>query len=633
LIGKRYRLAGLVLALSLATLAAEDRSAEASKHFAEGVAHLQAGRLQEAERELRRAASLDPANAQAHNLLGSIYDRLGDSARAEAAFREAIRLEPSVPGFHNNLGISYLRQNRVEDAARVFTRALELDPQNASAHYNLGLLYMGKGEAARGVVHLERARALEPQDASIAIHLARAYSETGENSRALGLLEELDRHPEIHRAPQFQNLLGTVFIRAGELDRAVDHLRRAAELDPEGADHQYKLALAWHKNRSFDKALEAIEQAIRLQSPPAAEHFLVLGMIHLEKGEAARATAAFERAFEIAPDAEATRFTLATLLRDAGRYAEAVRELERLRAARRTYELDLNLAMTHSLAGDFEKAANLLEGISADPRSDSAGFHLLIAQTYSKLERWTEALDHLERAVRHEPRNPALYFRLGLVLINLNKLAEAERLFLEVAKYLPEAAELYVGLAQARMHQDHYPEALEALDRALAANPNYAEAHYLMGNCFNETNRYAEARAAYERALALDSRRSDFRFSLASVLETMGEEEAAVAEFEKVIAADPLSGDAHYRLGRLFAQRGDLPRAAEHLRRAVEINPRDAQSHYQIALVYRKTGRGEEAEQALQTVEELKKNSGASRAALAAVKVKPVEEYLRLLSP
>ncbi len=632
---KQGKLLWLVPVLSLSFTWAEDPATLVKKHLEQGTAYLKTNQPREAEPEFRRVIELDPENAQAYNLLGLVYDQLGDHEKADASFQEAIRLAPAFTGSYNNLGISYLRQNRTAEAQGAFLKVLELDPRDATAHYNLGLLYMKEGDFQKSVDHLEQARSLKPGDPAILFNLAKGHFQMGSYSNALAILQDLDRLPASSRLPEVQNLLGTVLTRSGQLDPAIVHLQKAADLDPAGSDPHYKLALAWQKKGNLDEALEEIRKAISLQAPAIAEQYLALGMIHRQRGENEEAIRALRKTFALAPEAESTRFALAVLLRDAGHYQEAAREFERARAAHRSYDLDFNLATTYYLVGDFPRALSLLEEISAaDNRSKPASFYQLLASVYGKMERWSEALGTLENAIELNPRTPALYFDLGLVLVNLNALNQAEQFFLGVLKHFPDSAEFYVGLAQARMLQDHYQKALEDLHVAIRLNPSYAEAHYLTGNCFNETNRYAEARQAYEKAIALSPNRADFHFSLGSLLEKQGENGPALSEFEKALALNPASADAHYRLARLYSEQGNIDRAVEHLREAIELNPRDPQSYGQLASIYFKAGRREEAQQALETLQALKKTgSTAATSPLSSVKLKPVEQYLRLLNP
>lgn len=624
----------LALIVPRVSIGNQAQAALVDKYLTKGVAYLQAHQLQLAEREFLHAIELDPENAQAYNLLGSVYDYLGDFDEADKSFLKAIKLSPSLPAPYNNLGVSYLHQKRTADALWAFRQALEHDPRNVTAHYDAGLLYMQESDFRKAVAHLEQARSLQPEDPAILFNLGKAYFRAGNLRSALALLQGLDRQPGSSRLPEVQNLLGTILTRSGQIDQAITHLAKAAELDPTSADHHYKLALAWQKKGNLDEALQEIQTAITLGKPPLAEHYLALGMIYRARSETAKAKQAIEQAFEIAPDAASTRFALAVLLRDAGYYKEAVQQFERAKAVRRSEDLDLELASTYYLLGDFTRTLELLKQIlAAGEPSKSVGVYKLLAETYAKLERWPEALETLEKAVELDPRNPTLYLDLGLIFVNVNALSQAEQLFLGALKHLPNAAELYVGLAQARMSQDHYQEALDALRHAITLSPSYAEAHYLMGNCFNRSEQFADARQAYQKAIALSPERDDFRFSLGSLLENEGDAAAALTEFEKVIDLNPDSADGHLRLGQLYLQKGDYTGAIEHFRKEVALKPKDPRGYDQLARVYLKIGQRTEAQETLETVRELKRTAAsANSASTGAVKLKPVAQYLRFLS-
>jgi tetratricopeptide (TPR) repeat protein len=77
---------------------------------------------------LKVAVESDPANADGHNELGTLYLSLGDLANAEAEFVEAIRLGPSSASAHYNLGIVLVKEQHLDRAAGEFRQALQADP-------------------------------------------------------------------------------------------------------------------------------------------------------------------------------------------------------------------------------------------------------------------------------------------------------------------------------------------------------------------------------------------------------------------------------------------------------------------------------------------------------------------------
>src|SRR5437762_10698911 len=133
---------------------------------------LQAGRLDEAEPLLRRAAAVAPTNADAHSLLGALLDQRGRTAEAERAYRTALTLNPRHVAARANLGVLLARTDRADEAISTFEEVLKLAPEHPQATYNLGLLYVAKGNYGRAEIMLERARAYQPNNVAVLAQLA-----------------------------------------------------------------------------------------------------------------------------------------------------------------------------------------------------------------------------------------------------------------------------------------------------------------------------------------------------------------------------------------------------------------------------------------------------------------------------
>jgi predicted Zn-dependent protease len=104
-----------------------------------GVLHLDAGRFDEAERDLQRALDWLPADPVAHYQLGRLRlaqadaaadddERLARRGEAETALREAIRLDADYPPPHRQLGLVLYARGDLAAACRSFGHYLELAP-------------------------------------------------------------------------------------------------------------------------------------------------------------------------------------------------------------------------------------------------------------------------------------------------------------------------------------------------------------------------------------------------------------------------------------------------------------------------------------------------------------------------
>ncbi len=93
-----------------------------------GIAHQQAGRLEEARRCYETALALQPDAPDALHLLGLVRHRQGASDEAIAAVRRAVAQAPRHPDSRFNLALMLRSAGRHEDALAAIDGAVALDP-------------------------------------------------------------------------------------------------------------------------------------------------------------------------------------------------------------------------------------------------------------------------------------------------------------------------------------------------------------------------------------------------------------------------------------------------------------------------------------------------------------------------
>jgi tetratricopeptide (TPR) repeat protein len=108
-------------------------------------------------------------------------------------------------------------------------------------------------------------------------------------------------------------------------------------------------------------------------------------------------------------------------------------------------------------------------------------------------------------------------------------------------------------------------EARTAYQRALALDPQHADAHVNLGCLEHEAGRLDAAERHYRAALSVRPGDATAAFDLGVVLEDLGRLEEARAAYEQSLAAEPGSADAHYNLARLHDRLGDPAGAIRHL--------------------------------------------------------------------
>lgn len=124
----------------------DDRSS--ADWLAEGDAHYDAQRWNDAGAAFERSLALDPRQARAWYRLGNVREEQGRDDAAAACFDKAVALDPSHAQAWNNLGGARQRLGRQEQAIAAYRRAMQADPRLAQPYLNLGRLAGARGDHA-----------------------------------------------------------------------------------------------------------------------------------------------------------------------------------------------------------------------------------------------------------------------------------------------------------------------------------------------------------------------------------------------------------------------------------------------------------------------------------------------------
>lgn len=149
-----------------------------------------AGRFDESIELHQKALAMDPAAAQAHVNLISLFGRKGRTDLAEDHYHRALKLATSVDEAHYNYGVLLVSARRLPDAAAAFRQALEVNPFHAGAHSNLGAILAREGKLDLAASHYQQAIANDPAHTAARVNLARLLLATGRPEQARERFEQ-----------------------------------------------------------------------------------------------------------------------------------------------------------------------------------------------------------------------------------------------------------------------------------------------------------------------------------------------------------------------------------------------------------------------------------------------------------
>jgi len=316
----------------------------------------------------------------------------GNVDRAIRLFQSAVEKDSAFALAHAGLALAYWEkyaQMRDPEMPRLAERsileAVTLAPDHPSVRYTAAVIFNGTGRTDRAVEQLQRVISSHPHDAAYRL-LADISARKGDLKQAL---EYADRAISI-RPTYWENHgeRGVICLRAGRFDEARASFQRVTELQPDSAWGYQLLGTVYQNQGQNDAALENYKRALALN--PTYSALSNIGTLHYAAGRYSDAAAAYEKSIELRPNQPAIHRNLGDSYRRLGDRARA----------RAAYSRALQLTN---------------DALAVNP--DDARMMAFRALLEAKLDRDSEALSHVNAAVRRAPRDPEVLFRHSVVLV------------------------------------------------------------------------------------------------------------------------------------------------------------------------------------------------------------------------
>ncbi len=256
-------------------------------------------------------------------------------------------------------------------------------------------------------------------------------------------------------------------------------------------------------------------------------------------------------------------------------------------------------------AGRIAEALTIYrQALAAD--SDNADLLSLAGAAYVNLRLWNEAQQHLEAAVRLNPRHAAAHENLGVLWAAQKQYALAVDSFRQAAQHNPASAGTWLNLAHALVRAGDNPQALHAFDRAVALDPNLLKAQQERARLSREAGRAVELLDALRAIARLQPNDPRAHFALAAALAEAGKLDEAIAAYETTLRLKPDSVEACVNLSQAFSAQRRFAEAAAAAERAVQLRPRFAEALANLGSALIGLGRSAEAEPVLREAVRLK---------------------------
>jgi len=593
-------------------------------------------------------AGSDELTRQVDLYLGQCYERLGQFDEQLEANRRVLTDDPTSLAARIGAASALLAAGKPDEATEEFelvARAIPKDrlpaiPQLWSPLLQLRASAQMKRPVAErdwsSVDDLLDLLQQSPGIASTQMSLLRAdmLARKGELEAATDLLDDATKADP--NEPQLWAGLATLELQGSDTSQARAVLAR---IPPEIVNTPNILVIeaqiaARESTEAAAQELSAVEaRALKLPADQAARVLFTLASLQLGLGNANEAERLWQAVAEKAPDDLRVRTALYELAREQGNTEKAKARADALalvagptspqaRVARagtlilgvresqkKTSSGDTAIELDANERRDLDQARNLL----IEAENDRPGWYQ-IQQLFAEIDGlrgdMPAAIDHLERAVRMGPANPAVVRQLVALLYASNRLDEAQQ---ALARLGPDGLEGFERItAEMEMRSGKFDDAVALAERSVSKDSKNPRDLLWLGQLLSRSGKGDRAADVLQRAVVAAPKQPETWLTLFSHQLASGERKAAENTLDR--AADRLAEPARQLvLAQGYEMLGRFPDAEREYREAAATSPGDLSASRSLAAFLVRRGRLNPAREELRRIIDTKADDPASR--------------------
>jgi len=243
----------------------------------------QSGNLAASQENLELILKATPRDSEVLLLLGMVLMDAERFPAAHAAAQKAAKAMPSSDQAYAVRGMAEMRMLRYTEAAKSYGQAVELNPKAPDVNLGLAMSLWAAGNISESFAIFEQGLKRFPEDAYHCLEYGRLLLKSAKpddstaETRAIALLQTaltLNRSlPEAHY------LLGDLALRRGSPEKALQHLEQAVKLDPGSSKIHFALSRTHRRLGRMEDAAreEGVFQTLKAREEAAPAAPLLVG--------------------------------------------------------------------------------------------------------------------------------------------------------------------------------------------------------------------------------------------------------------------------------------------------------------------------------------------------------------------
>ena len=290
--------------------------------------------------------------------------------------------------------------------------------------------------------------------------------------------------------------------------------------NPNNADLFFERSQIYFRNGDLAASIKDVSKSISIDSLKD-KYWIFLADAHFAANQTRQSKEALEKCVLIIPNSIDGNLKLAELYFYVKKYQEAIYSINK------ALKINENLSKAYFLKGmcyKESKDTNLAVSSFQTALEQDQGYfdaHMELGMLLSARKN-PIALEYFLNALRLQPKDLNVYYNMAKFYQDAGKIDLAIETYEKILKMNAKDKESLYNLGAIQLHFKKSSKiALDYFSKAISVDPNYAEAYFARGVCFEDLKDFKNAKADYKMAIEINPE-YDFAIENLNILEKSG---------------------------------------------------------------------------------------------------------------
>ena len=336
-------------------------------------------------------------------------------------------------------------------------------------------------------------------------------------------------------------------------------------------------------SRRFPVVRPVVEQSRSMFSRAKAQEHFILARDYERRGYVKLAEREYEKALQLDPESEVLKQQVILRYIESGKYTQALLLIKEGRKNEDLSREEKRIVSTIYLKmGEIVRAVEILETIKNKNEQELYSIGLI----YESLGNTDKALDAYYRYFKKRPDALNVGFKVGKMLLQEKRFADAESLLIDIQRENGAQAEIYTMRGTVAFVKGDTAGGLGLYDSALTIDSLNEEALRSKAQIYIGMSKFPPAIECYLKLIGSETYGEVYSRTLALLYFYDGQNDKSEQLFKGLLQDNMDDYELHYFLGLVFADRENNDFARIEFEKALALQPDHKESWRELCTIY-----------------------------------------------